>query len=91
MVKYGEKEIPYIFEKSDIMRGLTEKYGYLEKGETTDIFSSIIFHIISQMFSISAAKTIIGRFISLIGEVTPENILKIDSQKYVNVEYQKTK
>ena len=63
------------------MANLVFKYGYIEKGLTTDIFTSLVFHIIGQMFSNSAAETITARLVAKVGKITPENISLLSFEK----------
>ena len=75
MIIYGEKEINYISSKDEVMKDLVMKYGHLEKGQVTDVFESLVLHIIGQLLSNKVSKTIINRFIILVGNITPENVL----------------
>lgn len=76
MIIYGDAELKYISSKDNVMRYLVNKYGYLEKGQVSDVFASLVLHIISQLLSKNAAKRISDRFVKLVEEITPENVLK---------------
>ncbi len=60
----------------DLLRDIVRKYpaGNLEgKG---DLFQTTIRSIVGQQISVIASDAIWGRFVEMVGEVTPENVLK---------------
>lgn len=75
MIRYDEKEMKYISNKHPIMKTLVEHYGKVEMGKVNDIYTSLTLHIIGQMLANSVSEVLIRRFIVLVGEITPENIL----------------
>ena len=81
MIIYGDAELNYISSKNAVMKGLVEKYGYIERGYVTDVFESLVLHIIGQMLSNRVAKKISARFIILVGSITPENILLAGTER----------
>lgn len=42
MVVYGKNEMEYISQKDLVMEQLVKRYGHLEKGMTTDVFTSLV-------------------------------------------------
>ena len=56
---------------------MEEKYGIISQTNNLDIFSSFIFHFISQMLSNMVADILWNRFITIVGEVEPNHILKV--------------
>lgn len=42
MIIYGDAELKYISSKDNVMRDLVNKYGYLEKGQVSDVFASLV-------------------------------------------------
>lgn len=77
MIEYGKEEMAYISSKSTVMQILVKRYGQLEMGHVTDVYSSLVIHIISQMLSNNVADVLTGRFINLVGEIRPEVISKL--------------
>jgi 3-methyladenine DNA glycosylase/8-oxoguanine DNA glycosylase len=79
--RYGKKEIEYLSGKSPQLAEIIERAGFLEREVITDIFEALVSSILSQQISGRAAQTILGRFINLIGEITPKKILMADPLK----------
>lgn len=52
------------------------------QNEKRDLFTSLARAIVGQQLSVKAASTIWGRVEKLIGEVNPENVLKVEDQQY---------
>ncbi|WP_010254800.1 DNA-3-methyladenine glycosylase family protein [Treponema primitia] len=83
--KYGKKEIDYLKSRDKILGDAIDKIGHIKRTVDTDLFSSIIHHIIGQQISTAAQKTIWERINSKIGEITVDAItdLSIDEiQKF---------
>jgi DNA-3-methyladenine glycosylase II len=59
-------------------------YGVLAINQSKDTFRDIVESITSQQLSVKAADTIFTRVEKLLGEVTPANILKTESQDLRN-------
>ena len=56
--EYGEKEILYLKSKDKRLAKVIEKIGLIKRETDTDLFSSIIHHIIGQQISTKAQETI---------------------------------
>jgi DNA-3-methyladenine glycosylase II len=83
--EYGEKEITCLKSRDEILGDAIDKIGHIERAIDTDLFSSVIHHIIGQQISTAAQKTIWKRINSTIGEITADGIndLSIDEiQKF---------
>lgn len=74
--KYGIKEIEYLKNKDKILGEAIDKIGIIEREIDTDLFSSVIHHIIGQQISTAALTTIWRRMNETLGTVTPEAIHK---------------
>ena len=72
--KYGEKEISYLKEKDKKLAEVIDWIGHIDRPVDTDIFSSVVHHIIGQQISTKAQKTIWKRMNERYGKVTPEII-----------------
>lgn len=81
MIRYDEKEMKYISNKHPIMKTLVEHYGKIEMGKVNDIYTSLTLHIISQILANSVSEVLIKRFIILVGEITPKDIIRVGIEK----------
>ena len=77
MINYDTKEMIYISNKDPVMKALVDHYGKLKMGKVSDVYMSLILHIISQMLANSVSNTLIKRFLALVGELNPENVLSV--------------
>jgi DNA-3-methyladenine glycosylase II len=75
MIQYGEKEMAYLSQKDEVMKELIRHYGKLEAGHVSDVYQSLVFHIIGQMLSNKVADVMTARFVKLVGKVTPSRVL----------------
>lgn len=75
---YGDEEIEYLKSKDKILGGVIEKIGHIERVTDTDLFSSVVHHIIGQQISTKAQETIWQRLKDELGEVNAEYIYKTD-------------
>lgn len=80
MINYGMKEMQYISDKHPVMKTLVEHYGKLQMGKVKDIYTSLVLHIISQMLANSVSEILIKRFLNLVGEITPENVIRVGKE-----------
>lgn len=76
--EYGEKEISYLKEKDQKLKEVIEQIGPIKRTVDTDLFSSIVHHIIGQQISTKAQETIWRRTLDQVGEVNAENICRMD-------------
>lgn len=99
--EYGEKEIEYLSKKdkklgiaiSNINARIKEETGenFIKREVDTNLFSSVVNNIIGQQISMSAQATICGRLLEKIGEVSAENIckLELDELKSIGISFRK--
>lgn len=76
--KYGETEIAYLKSKDKKMAEVIEQVGFIKREVDTDLFSSVIHHIIGQQISTKAQATIWKRMSDSLGTVNAETILEAD-------------
>lgn len=74
--EYGEREIEYLKRKDKKLGAAIERIGMLEREITPDPFTALVSSVVGQQISNKAAETVWGRFCSLIGTITPENVAK---------------
>lgn len=79
--EYGETEISYLRKKDKKLSEIIDRIGFIKRETDTDLFSSVIHHIIGQQISTKAQATIWQRMKDDLGEVNAENILSADIPK----------
>lgn len=79
--EYGENEIIYLQSKDKKLSEVIEQIGMIEREVDTDLFSSVVHHIIGQQISAKAQATIWQRMKETFGEVNAETILSADISK----------
>lgn len=65
--EYGPKETDYLKSKDKVFAGYIDKIGPIERGIDTDLFSSVVHHIIGQQISTKAQETIWRRLLACFG------------------------
>ena len=73
--EYGETEITYLKSKDAKLAEVIDNLGFVEREVDTDLFSSVIHHIIGQQISTKAQATIWQRMQDTLDEVNAETIL----------------
>ena len=58
---YAEREVEYLKTKDERLREVIEKIGHVDREVDTDLFSSVVHHIIGQQISTKAQATIWAR------------------------------
>jgi 3-methyladenine DNA glycosylase/8-oxoguanine DNA glycosylase len=74
-LKYSNREINHLKSKCEKLAQVIDRLGYLERETIPDPFVALVSSVASQQISGRAAESIWKRFLGLVGEVTPENIL----------------
>ena len=75
---YAEREVEYLKAKDERLRKVIEKIGHVDREVDTDLFSSVVHHIIGQQISTKAQATIWARMKAQFGEVNAESISAAD-------------
>lgn len=73
--EYGEKELSYLRQKDKRLCEVIDRIGPIERTVDTDLFSSVVHHIIGQQISTKAQATIWKRMQDVLGVVNAETIL----------------
>lgn len=74
--EYGETETSYLKKKDKKLSKVIDQVGHIYREVDSDIFSSVIHHIIGQQISTKAQLTIWKRMQERLGNVNAETILK---------------
>ena len=72
---YGETETAYLRQKDKRLCEVIDRIGHIDRAVDTDLFSTVIHHIIGQQISMKAQATIWQRMQEALGEVNAETIL----------------
>mgnify|MGYP004649218995 FL=1 len=72
--EYGEKETEYLKSKDVRLAEVIEKVEHINRAVDSDLFSSVVHHIIGQQISTKAQHTIWQRMNDTFGKVTAETI-----------------
>ena len=72
---YGEKELAYLRRKDKRLCEVIDRIGHIDRAVDTDLFSSVVHHIIGQQISTKAQATIWQRMRETLGTVDAEHIL----------------
>ena len=73
--EYGEAEISYLRQKDKRLCEVIDRVGHIDRVVDTDLFSSVVHHIVGQQISTKAQETIWKRMQDALGEVNAETIL----------------
>ena len=73
--QYGEKEIEYLKQKDKRLGEVIDKVGTIEREVDTDLFSSVVHHIVGQQISTKAQATIWQRMNDNLVVVNADTIL----------------
>ncbi len=73
--RYSSIETDYLKSKDKALAEVIDKIGHIERETDTDLFSSVIHHIIGQQISTKVQATIWQRMSDCFGEVNADNIL----------------
>ena len=72
---YGEKELAYLRRKDKRLCEVIDRIGHIDRAVDTDLFSSVVHHIIGQQISTKAQATIWQRMRDALGQVNAETVL----------------
>ena len=79
--EYGDDEITYLKNKDKKIAEVIEKIGLIKRETDTDLFSSVVHHIIGQQISTKAQATIWQRMKNDLGKINAKTILSVDISK----------
>ena len=63
---YGERELAYLRSRDTKLAAAIDRIGRVSREVDTDLFSSVIHHIIGQQVSTAAQRTVWRRFLELV-------------------------
>ena len=71
---YGQTETDYLKAKDSRLAAVIDRLGHIDRTVDTDLFSSVVHHIIGQQISTKAQATIWQRMQDALGTVTADSI-----------------
>ena len=80
MFLYGEEELAYLKKKDKRLAQVIDVLGPLERNTDSDLFASVVRHIVGQQISMAAQATIWRRMTEALSDITPEKIYAADAQ-----------
>ena len=72
---YGQREVDYLASRDARLGEAMAAMGHVEREVDTDLFSSVMHHIVGQQISTKAQATIWARMQERLGEVAPASVL----------------
>ena len=79
--EYGEKEISYLKARDKRLGDAIERIGHINRAVDSDLFSSVVHHIIGQQISTTAQATLWKRLNERLGSVTADTILALGREE----------
>lgn len=79
--EYGEKEINYLKAKDKKPAAVIDRVGIVRRTADTDLFSSVVHHIVGQQISTKAQQTIWNRLTNSTEKITLEAIDRMDAKE----------
>jgi len=76
--EYGDKEIEFLKKRDKKLGEAIERIGHIYRPVDTDLFSSVIHHIIGQQISTKAQETVWRRLCDRIGRVDAEAVCSVE-------------
>lgn len=76
--QYGQNEIDYLKSRDKVLGAVIEEIGHVDREVDTDLFSSVVHHIIGQQISTKAQATIWQRMRNRLGDVNAAAIAAAD-------------
>lgn len=76
--EYGSEEIEFLKNRDELLGAAIERIGHIYRIVDSDIFSSVIHHIIGQQISTRAQATIWQRLVGRIGNVNADAIYALE-------------
>lgn len=76
--EYGNREIEFLKSRDKLLGAAIDRIGHIYRAVDSNLFSSVIHHIIGQQISTCAQETIWQRLINRIGDVNADTICSLE-------------
>lgn len=80
MFLFGEAELSYLKKKDKRLGAVIDRLGPLERDTDSDLFASVVRHIVGQQISMAAQATVWRRMNEALGEITPKSVYATELQ-----------
>ena len=89
--EYGDKEIEYLSRKDKRLGEAISRIGHIDRETETDLFASVIHHIIGQQISTAAQQTVWKRLSEKVGMIDAKSLLNLgrDGIQSVGITFKK--
>ncbi len=75
-----EEQLEYLKKKDKKLKEVILKYGVIKREIEPDLFKALIYNIIGQQISTKAALTVRKKFLEIVGEINPQNVLNYSDE-----------
>ena len=75
--EYGSREIEFLKDRDKLLGAVIDRIGPIQRAVESDIFSSVVHHIIGQQISTSAQATIWQRFNGRVEEINAVTVYEL--------------
>lgn len=79
--EYGNEEIEYLKSRDKLLGAAIDRVGHIHRAVDSDLFSSVVHHIIGQQISTSAQETIWRRLKERLGSVNAGTICSLEPEE----------
>lgn len=79
--EYGKKEIEFLKSRDKLLGEAIDRIGHIDRPVNSDLFSSVVHHIIGQQISTSAQATIWQRISDRVENINVENICSLELEE----------
>lgn len=84
-MKINKEISQFLISRDSNFEKLVDRYGLFIRGNSSDVYYSLIRNIIGQMLSNQVAKVLMERFLVLVGDITPEKVNKVDIESIKSI------
>lgn len=75
-----EEQLEYLKKKDKKLKEVILKYGVIKREIEPDLFKALIYNIIGQQISTKAALIVRKKFLEIVGEINPQNVLNYSDE-----------
>lgn len=79
--EYGDAEIKHLSQSDKQLGSAISKIGKIERAVEPDMFASLVRSIVGQQISTKAQRTVWGRMIERLSEITPSNVNELSVEE----------
>ncbi len=80
-IQYDDKAIEHLKKRDKLLAEAIDTIGHINRPAESDLFSSVIHHIVGQQISVAAQKTVWKRLCDKLGDITPDIVCAIEDSE----------